>query len=701
MKRKNSLKRFLAAAVSGVMLCMVGGTLPGGVPDLAAPITAHATDKTADEAISWVKSQLGKTIESDGSPVGSDTWAQCVDLVQAYYRFLGVDAVWGNGGDYSWNDLPEGWSRIEGAQPEKGDILVYVNGGAGHVGIYESDFSHFHQNLEYKEGNHHYVEQITSYAYNGFNARYWGVVRPNFLNVITGPEMTEAEGAGQTIPDGTYWIKSHVSDTAFVDPAPGNDVPAASSSNVAITDYKGALPGIQDAWTFEYLNNNYYKITQAGTDMCLDVWAADNKSGTNVQLYPWHESPAQMWSVVKTEYGYRLRSKCNSFSLDVHGGGTESGTNVEICVWYGTKAQLYDLIPFSEHQFKGKGTKESPYEISSAEDLRMLSKYASDSMTESFYNDKYYIQTADIDLKNESFNPIGRYDDVNGYLFSGHYNGNNHCIKNLKIDCDYNYSGLFGYAAYNAVIENLVIYGDVICPTHHHAGGIAGGIGDGAIIRNCAFIGNVSSVEKTGGITASVFKNGTITNCYFNGTIASTESPEYAGGIVGYILIGSDEGTAKFDIKNCYSAINSKINGGIIGLTKIQGNGAITGENNYYLKSSASAGMTGAYTKGCAGVTEEMMKLSVPELLGSPFVENTSAALNDGYPIFEWQVIPAGSGDLNADGKTDVTDLVLLQKWILKVKNTTLKDADAADLNGDGVIDVFDLALLKRKLLQK
>ena len=58
-------------------------------------------------------------------------------------------------------------------------------------------------------------------------------------------------------------------------------------------------------------------------------------------------------------------------------------------------------------------------------------------------------------------------------------------------------------------------------------------------------------------------------------------------------------------------------------------------------------------------------------------------------------------GDINADGALDVNDVVLLQKWILKVKNTTLKDADAADMNSDGVIDIYDLALLKRKLLQK
>ena len=57
---------------------------------------AKATSKTSDEAINWVKSQVGNSIDADGA-----YGAQCVDLIRAYYNFLGVAQVRGNGCDYA------------------------------------------------------------------------------------------------------------------------------------------------------------------------------------------------------------------------------------------------------------------------------------------------------------------------------------------------------------------------------------------------------------------------------------------------------------------------------------------------------------------------------------------------------------------------------------------------------------------------
>ena len=89
--------------------------------------------------------QLGKSLE--GQPVGS---GECVALIKAYYSYLGQTSPGGNGADYSWNQLPAGWTRLQNAQPQKGDILVYGGNGEnpyGHVAIYESDYSTWHQNF--------------------------------------------------------------------------------------------------------------------------------------------------------------------------------------------------------------------------------------------------------------------------------------------------------------------------------------------------------------------------------------------------------------------------------------------------------------------------------------------------------------------------------------------------------------------------
>jgi len=56
-------------------------------------------------------------------------------------------------------------------------------------------------------------------------------------------------------------------------------------------------------------------------------------------------------------------------------------------------------------------------------------------------------------------------------------------------------------------------------------------------------------------------------------------------------------------------------------------------------------------------------------------------------------------GDINADGKFNISDAVILQKWLLAVPNTKLADWKAADLCEDDRLDVFDLCMMKRMLL--
>jgi len=58
-------------------------------------------------------------------------------------------------------------------------------------------------------------------------------------------------------------------------------------------------------------------------------------------------------------------------------------------------------------------------------------------------------------------------------------------------------------------------------------------------------------------------------------------------------------------------------------------------------------------------------------------------------------------GDANADGKFDIADVVLLQKWILAIPDVKLADWKAADLCKDDKLDVFDLCLMKQKLLRQ
>lgn len=58
-------------------------------------------------------------------------------------------------------------------------------------------------------------------------------------------------------------------------------------------------------------------------------------------------------------------------------------------------------------------------------------------------------------------------------------------------------------------------------------------------------------------------------------------------------------------------------------------------------------------------------------------------------------------GDVNDDGSFNVSDVVLLQKWLLAVPNTQLANWKAADLCKDERLNVFDLCMMKRLLVQK
>ena len=56
-------------------------------------------------------------------------------------------------------------------------------------------------------------------------------------------------------------------------------------------------------------------------------------------------------------------------------------------------------------------------------------------------------------------------------------------------------------------------------------------------------------------------------------------------------------------------------------------------------------------------------------------------------------------GDVNADGEFNVSDVVLLQKWLLAVPNTHLPNWKAGNFCEDDRLDVFDLCLMKRLLI--
>lgn len=56
-------------------------------------------------------------------------------------------------------------------------------------------------------------------------------------------------------------------------------------------------------------------------------------------------------------------------------------------------------------------------------------------------------------------------------------------------------------------------------------------------------------------------------------------------------------------------------------------------------------------------------------------------------------------GDVNDDNNFNISDLVIVQNWILGKPNVTLANWQAGDLSGNGEIDIFDVVLMRKKLV--
>lgn len=90
----------------------------------------------------------------------------------------------------------------------------------------------------------------------------------------------------------------------------------------------------------------------------------------------------------------------------------------------------------------------------------------------------------------------------------------------------------------------------------------------------------------------------------------------------------------------------------------------------------------------------------------TPFHESGDTKQNETYPDDGWGDIsdisvsaPSVKGDVNADGKFNISDVVLMQKWLLAVPDAKLADWKAGDLCEDNKLNSFDLGMMRRELL--
>ena len=199
----------------------------------------------------------------------------------------------------------------------------------------------------------------------------------------------------------------------------------------------------------------------------------------------------------------------------------------------------------------GLGTAAYPYQISTADQLKLFRDIVNGSNGQTQNRGAYAVLTANIDLNNEPWTPIGPSESGS---YTGTFDGQGHTVKNLSVTVNVQpgRAGLFGCVK-DGTIRKLTVAGSVSCTANQGwCGGIAGYAMD-ETIENCASLCTVSCTgidARVGGIVGLVDYNSRtliIRDCYNIGKITgrSDNGSGDAGGICGFYMNGK--------ISNCYN----------------------------------------------------------------------------------------------------------------------------------------------------
>lgn len=163
---------------------------------------------------------------------------------------------------------------------------------------------------------------------------------------------------------------------------------------------------------------------------------------------------------------------------------------------------------------------QTTFEISTAEQLAGLAQLMKD-WTDDFI-DKTIKLTADIDLGNREWTPIGDSD----WSFGGTFDGQGHTIGGLYINNSSQNQGLFGYVDKSAIVQNLIVTGSVTTSKEYTGGIVGRSPRNKGTVRNCGFYGTVTATGTSGGVVGG----GNALNCWYYRTDEAASNLGVCGG---------------------------------------------------------------------------------------------------------------------------------------------------------------------------
>ena len=272
-----------------------------------------------------------------------------------------------------------------------------------------------------------------------------------------------------------------------------------------------------------------------------------------------------------------LAKVANEMPTSIGTAGTPYGTGDYVGITPYTRGLEYKGRFYCKPLWKGNGTENDPYIITSTEGL---DKLASDVNSGNRYNNTYFELGADIEYGSKpltidldgdgpnlsNFTPIG----YSNAIFAGNFDGKGHKISGIVVRSNSDHVGLFGLVYY-AIVKNLTLAGSTF-EGNRYLGGIVGRVGyKAAIVENC-------HVSKGVRVKGSSYYVGSIVGLNEGNIRGSTSGAEVSGkGIIGGI-VGSNMGILE----------NSLYFGPSVKATEnryvgaISGGGSGTIKNNYH-----------------------------------------------------------------------------------------------------------------------
>lgn len=402
----------------------------------------------------------------------------------------------------------------------------------------------------------------------------------------------------------------------------------------------------------------------------------------------------------------------------------------------------------------GSGTKLDPWLITSRKDLIALAEFLNSGNAASYNNCDgcYFLQTADIDLTDVAWEPIGY---SGGTYFAGHYDGDGHIIANAKstgkVDGDgFATAGIFGWVAFGSV-QNLHVKAANFVATgknnYSYVGGITG-VCYGASIKNCSVTNSSLESKRNNnnncaGSIVGYSVGGTFENCAAERN--EIKSMAYGGGFVGEVDDDEDYGMGDSTFKNCYAAdcivtgltpnkSDSNFIGGFAGQitnvaptaencfvyrvtlslnetqASLQSIGVFAGnlwgnpsapyqsnfiiQNCFYGECGTQNNAEGALEKSA----EEFENGTVAKLLGDAFVQHGGSPSLSSKPA-DYSAVDAAIANANALNKDDYKDFSGVEAAINDVvRGKPLSEQDAVDAMAKAIEDA--IAALEKKSVE-